>query len=71
MTLRCPFEDVYLALTVCALGRIQSGRCTECRHMETKARGLRRKSMGHVSKPMRLAKAQAYMMGFQTESRKK
>lgn len=71
MTLRCSFEDVYLVLTVCALGRTQSGRCTGCRYMETKAQGLRRKSMGHVSKSMRLVKAQVYMMGFKAESRKK
>ena len=62
MTLRCSFEDVYLVLTVCALGRTQSGRYTGCRYMETKAQGLGRKSMGHVSKSMRLVKTQVYMM---------
>ena len=70
MTLRCSFKDVYLALTVCALARTQSGRCTGCRYMETKAWGLRRKSTGHVSRPMRLANTQVYMMGFKAESRK-
>lgn len=39
--------------------------------METRAPRLRRKSMGHVSEPMRLAKAQVQVMGYKAESWKK
>lgn len=52
MTLSHSFSGVYLALTVCAFRRIQTGRCIECRQMDTRAPRLRRiKTWGMFQNP--------------------